>query len=87
MIGLRLAQELRDWWLCALVMRNYWQRRHGLAPNEWYWADLELMERGRHRLPCYWSALMFSNMGHRAYSEFRIVYLRVRIKLIRWGIL
>ncbi|XQM34693.1 hypothetical protein DFLDMN_001503 [Cupriavidus sp. H19C3] len=32
--------------LWALVVLNYWKRRHGLAPDVWYWADTELMERG-----------------------------------------
>lgn len=87
MIGLRIVSELRDQWLSVLVMFNYWQRRHGYAPDEWYWADEELMLAGRHRLPCYWSRLMFANLGCRIYSEWRIVYFRVKIKLIRWGLL
>lgn len=32
--------------LQALVWWNYRQRERGVKPDEWYWADLLLIERG-----------------------------------------
>ena len=32
--------------LSCLVLVNYWKRRQGLAPDEWYWADWELITNG-----------------------------------------
>jgi len=36
---------LYDQYLCVLVAYNYWERKHGAKPDEWYWADVELMKR------------------------------------------
>lgn len=74
---------LRDQWLSVLVMMNYWKRKRGLAPDEWYWADLELISAGRHWMPCYWSWHRVSRVG----TPLRIVYLRVRIFLLKAGLL
>ena len=86
-ILMRCYLEVRDQWLSILVMVNYWKRSHGYAPDEWYWADLELMGRGRHWMPCYWSAFRFAGLLSGARIKVRIVYLRVRIRLYKWGLL
>jgi hypothetical protein len=31
-------------YLIPLTIINYWQRSHGNKPDEWYWADIELMQ-------------------------------------------
>lgn len=81
-----IFSELRDQWLSILVIVNYWKRANGLLPDEWYWADRELMERGRTWMPCYWSwwriGWLFRN---RVGVPLRILWLRVRIKMMRLG--
>lgn len=37
---------LPTWLLIVLTKRNYRMREQGLAPDEWYWADKELLRRG-----------------------------------------
>lgn len=74
---------VRDQWLSILVMVNYWRRRHGFAPDEWYWADRELMERGKHWMPCYWSWYRWHGLFLRQRTFLRIAYLRVRIWWLR----
>lgn len=83
----RCYSEIRDQWLSLLVFVNYWKRSNDLAPDEWHWADRELMERGRQWMPCYWSASRFSGLLSNARGMARIVYLRVLIRLIRCGLL
>ena len=82
-----LIRHIRDQWLSILVMVNYWKRRHHLSPDEWYWADLELMNRGRYWMPCYWSVFRFHGLLSTINSHLRIAYLRVKIRLMRWDIL
>lgn len=33
-------------WLWALTVSNYRKRQIGVLPDEWFWADAELFERG-----------------------------------------
>lgn len=83
-----LISQLRDQWLSVLVIVNYWKRKHGLAPDEWYWADLELISCGRSWMPCYWSWWRIRwALSSRVGVPLRILYLRIRIRLMRWGIL
>lgn len=35
--------------LVALVLFNYWQRKKGIKPDEWYWADRCLYEKTESR--------------------------------------
>ena len=44
---------MRDHYLAILVSINYWKRKQGLAPDEWYWADLELIKRRPRGMWCY----------------------------------
>ncbi len=41
-----MASLIPTWVLRLLVQRNYRLRADGRVPDEWYWADLALLERG-----------------------------------------
>ena len=76
-----LVVQLRDQWLSLLVMRNYWLRSLGLLPDEWYWADRDLMDRGRHWMPCYWTMCRFRGLISQFRFWFRMCFFRVKLKL------
>lgn len=48
-----LRRTLATVWLFPLVAENYRQRRLGLLPDEWFWADQLLLELG---FACLWKS-------------------------------
>lgn len=78
-----LAYYARAHWLSCLVLVNHWKRMRGLAPDEWYWADLELISLGHSWMPCYWGAYRFHGLLRDLRIDLRIAYLRCRIWVLK----
>ncbi len=45
-MGAMMARLMPSWLLAVLTWRNHRLRERGLLPDEWYWADVELLRRG-----------------------------------------
>ena len=76
--------QFRDQWLSFLVFWNYSFRKCGWLPDRWYWADKELIERGRTWMPCYWSVFRFRGLSFDFRCHLRII--RLKIKLWWWNV-
>jgi len=45
-MGAMMIRFIPTWILVALTRRNYRLREAGKLADEWYWADIALLERG-----------------------------------------
>ena len=79
----RLPMALILW---PMVSYNYWQRKHRLKPDEWYWADAMMWHYG-YAVVAFRTAIMQTFTNRLWPLQFRIRMAWFRLKLRIRGII